>query len=141
MLKRSVIFVAVLSVAVSLVIVSFDRSFAEEAVSAKEAVKYLDKNKYTTAQIKTYYKSLKKKTIKGTGKVTDVIAGRRGSKVTVVVTGTQSKKGYNLVIVTRQDAETELNKNDKISFEGIFVRYHPFKVDNIDIKGTYKKIK
>jgi hypothetical protein len=120
---------------------SIDKAFAEEAVSAKEAVKYLDKDKYTSAQIKTYYKSLKKKTIKGTGKVTDVITGRRGSKVTVVVTGTQSKKGYNLVIVTRQDAETELNKNDRISYEGIFVRYHPFKVDNIDIKGTYKKIK
>lgn len=141
MLKRSVIFAVVFSIAISFTILSLDRSFAEEAVSAKEAVKYLDKNEYTTAQIKTYYRSLKKKTIKGTGKVVDVIKGRRGSKVTVLVTGTQSKKGYNLVIITRQDPASELNKNDEISFEGIFVRYHPFTVDNIDIKGTYKKIK
>jgi hypothetical protein len=141
MLKRSVVYAAVLSMAVSFMILPFNRSFAGESVSAKEAVKYLDKSTYTSAQIKTFYRSLKKKTIKGTGKVIDVIKGRRGSKVTVLVTGTQSKKGYNLVIVTRQDPASELNKNDEIKYEGIFVRYHPFTVDNIDIKGTYTKIK
>ncbi len=144
MLKRSSIYTMIICLSFSFLIVTYSKLSAEEAVSAKEAVKYLDKSKYTSAEIKKYYRALKKKKVKGIGRVVEVRKGRKAFSVAVLVDGTKpisKRKEYNLVVITTQDAGTELKKNDRVSFEGIFIRYAMFTVDNIDLKGTYKKIK
>ncbi len=123
----------------ALMVITAGLAVAGDVVMAKDAVKYLDKSTYTSAQIKQYYRSLKGKTVKGSGVVVDVRTARKGSRVAVYIPGTKKPaKGYNIVVVTEQDG-MDLKKGSKVSFEGTFLRYAMFTADNLDIQGTYKK--
>lgn len=113
--------------------------FAADIVPAKEAVKYLDKNKYTKAQIKEYYSSIKGKTIKGTGTIAEVKQARKNYELCVIVTGTTYDRACNLVVSTDQEDAMKLKKGQKVSFEGKFVRLTPFVNYYVIIKGKYSK--
>lgn len=114
-------------------------AFAGDIVPAKEAVKYLDKNRYTKAQIKEYYSSIKGKTIKGTGTIAEVKPARKNYELCVMVTGTTYDRSCNLVVSTDQKDALNLKKGQKVSFEGQFVRLTPFVNYYVIIKGKYSK--
>lgn len=128
-------------IAITLVIIRVGAvSAGDDAVSAKEAVQYLDKKTYTNAQIRDYYRGLKKKTVKGTGMVAEVKPARKNYEICVLVTDTKYDRACNLVINTGQKEALHLKKGEKIAFEGKFIRLTPFVNYYVIIKGTYKKI-
>lgn len=131
----------VLVIASALMFIASQAVFAGDVVPAKEAVKYLDKKTYTKAQIRDYYRALKKKTVKGDGKVADVRKVRRNYEICVMVKGTKYERACNLIVNTSQEDAVKLNKGQKISFEGQFIRLTPFVNYYVIIKGSYKKIK
>jgi hypothetical protein len=115
---------------------------AEEGtlLNVNEILKNVDTEKYTKAQIKEYYDGVRGKKAKGEGIVVNVLPGKRERhKVTILTPASSPEKGYNVVLYTTQDAPSELNKNDKVVFEGEVGRLSTFRGSSIDIHGTYKK--
>ncbi len=113
----------------------------EKVIDVNEIIKQIDPTKYTKAQIKEYYKSIRGKYAKGEGVVVNVLPGRRGRhRVTVLTSASKPEKGYNVVLYTTQDAPAELKLNDRISFEGTVGRISTFRGASVDIKGKYTKL-
>jgi hypothetical protein len=110
----------------------------EDVVPAAEAVSYLDKETYTSAQIRQYYRGLRSKTIAGEGTVAQVRQVRKNYEVCVLVTGTTYSRPCNLVINTGQEEALNLQMGQKVSFEGQFVRLTPFVNYYVIIKGAYQ---
>ena len=120
---------------------------AEEAeiLNIDEVIKNTDPATATKAQIKEYFNKVKGKTAKGEGTVVDVlppgIASRGMPRITILTAASKPQKGYNVVLITAQpEAESELQINDRIAFEGKIERMSSFKGTSVDIAGTYKKI-
>jgi len=139
-MKRTVL-VTILSVIVSFVFSAAVPAtvHAGDAVPAKEAVKYLDKEKYTRAQIRDFYRKLKRKTVKGEGRVYEVKKARRNYEICVMVKDTTYYRPCNLVISTPQKEALKLNKGDRIAFEGEFIRLTPFVNYYVIIKGKFRR--
>lgn len=116
--------------------------YAEEAalLNVNDILKNVDTAKFTKAQIKDYYETVQDKNAKGEGIVVNVLPGKRDRhRVTILTPASKPEKGYNVVLYTTQNAPSELNKNDKIVFEGEVGRLSTFRGSSIDIHGTYRK--
>ncbi len=117
--------------------------YAEEVdlLNVNDILKNVDTEKFTKSQIMDYFDKVKKKNAKGEGVVVNVLPGKRDRhRVTILTTASKHEKGYNVVLYTTLDAPSELNKNDKIAFEGEVGRLSTFRGSSIDINGTYKKL-
>ncbi|MFZ3138108.1 MAG: hypothetical protein WA126_12045 [Thermodesulfovibrionales bacterium] len=114
--------------------------YAEESVlDVNEIIKHCDPIKYSRAQFKEYYNSIKGKTAKGEGTVVKVLPGRKENRVTIYTPVSNPDKGYNVVLYTIQDATSELKPDDRISFKGEVGKISSFEGESVDIHGTYKK--
>jgi len=117
-------------------------SYAEEGalLNVDDIIKNVDPDKVTQAQFKEYYKTIEGKKAKGQGKVVKVFSGGKNiHRVRILTSASEPEKGYNVVLFTIQDAPSELEKNDKIFFEGEVGHIIPYKGASIDLHGTYKK--
>lgn len=117
-------------------------AYAQDILPVSEIIKKVDKEKNTSSDIKEYYKGIKGKQAEGTGKVVDVIEGRRDKhKVTVLCSEKAPEKGHDVVLYTTMNAPAELKVGDMIKFKGELGRLSTYKSSSIDIHGTYEKIK
>ncbi len=113
----------------------------DKPLAVSEIVKKLDDSKQTSAAIKGYTKEIKGKQAEGTGKVTDVLDGRRDKhRVTILSDGSKPEKGFNVVLYTTMNASAELKKDQKIKFKGEVGRVSSFRGTSIDIHGDYEVI-
>jgi len=115
---------------------------AEEGKVLKidEVIKNIDPDTTSKAQFKAYFEDVKGKLAKGEGKVVNILPGKEGhARVAILTPASNPEKGYNVVLYTGQDAPSELQKNDRVMFEGEIDRVNAFKGASIDIHGTYKK--
>jgi len=110
------------------------------ALQVSEIVKKLDDAKQTSAAIKSYSREIKGRQAEGTGKVVDVLEGRRDKhRVTIISDGSRPEKGYNIVLYTTMNA-AELKKDQKIRFRGEVGRVSHIRGTSIDIHGDYEVI-
>lgn len=79
-----------------------------------------------------YFRQIRGKEIKGEGVVTTV--GPK-SRVQILVKGSQPEKGYNVILITKQDA-SGLKQGDKISFHG---RISNLRGEILEIAGEFSK--
>ena len=110
---------------------------AEEALDAVTIAQHLDKSKYTTTEVKNYIKDLKDKQVIAQGKLHEVLTGKTGTKVVVYV-DIPNKSTYFIVDTLVEDA-SGLHKNDRVTCTGKYVKYNPFSLNGITIKGSCKK--
>ncbi|GBD99957.1 hypothetical protein BMS3Abin07_02004 [bacterium BMS3Abin07] len=122
--------------------VSADAVFAGSApaLDVNTVIRQLDPAVNTRARIKKYFRSIKGRKVRGKGKVVNVLGGRSRISVTILTSATKPRKGYNVVIYTKQDAISELYIHDRLSFEGVLFKYSAFGGGSIAIKGVYKKL-
>ncbi len=115
-------------------------AFGEDRpLAVSEIVKKLSDSSQTSAAIKAYTREIKGKQAEGTGKVVDVLEGRRDNhRVTILTDGSKPEKGYNVVLYTGMNAPAELKKDQKIRFKGEVGRASSFKGYSIDIHGSYE---
>lgn len=85
--------------------------------------------------------ALKGLTITGTGSVVGVISNPKRAKVTILSPGSSPEKGYNIVLITTQDAKNDLFKNDRVLFTGTIGNVSAWRNVSIDVEGTYELIK
>lgn len=110
----------------------------DKPLSVSDMVKKLDDSKQTSAAIKSYAKEIKGKRAEGTGKVVDVLDGKRDKyRVTILSDGSKSERGYNVVLYTTMNAPAELKKDQKVRFKGEVGRVSTFRGTSIDIHGDY----
>ncbi len=80
-------------------------------------------------------------TITGSGSVVGVISNPKRAKVTILSPGSSPAKGYNIVLITTQDAKNDLFKNDRVLFKGSIGNVSAWRNVSIDVEGTYELIK
>jgi len=117
-------------------------SDAEEGamLNVDDIIRNVDPNKVTKAEFKEYFKTIEGKKARGKGKVVNVLPGGRYLyRIAILTSASEPEKGYNIFLYTNQDAPSELNNNDIISFEGDVGRINPYKGASVDLSGTYKK--
>ncbi|MEW6002825.1 MAG: hypothetical protein AB1638_09305 [Nitrospirota bacterium] len=133
------ILVLLLFQAVSLPVV-----LAEEnsVLSIDEVLKNVDPAKVTKAQVKEYYKEVSGKKVKGEGTIVNVFPGTRDThRIAVLAAGSDPEKGYNVMLYVTQETRPDVNKNDRIAFEGEISRLSAYKGALIDIHRTsFRKI-
>lgn len=124
---------------ISLILIFALTAFAQEGVlSVDEVIKKLDATKYTKAQIKEYHGTIKGKQAEGTGKVVNVLPGKKDRhRVTILTPASNPEKGYNVVLYTTKDAPSELTIGTKIKFKGEIGRVSTWRGTSIDIHGDY----
>lgn len=110
---------------------------AGPAVDAKEIATRLDKSKYTSAEIKSYLKDLKSKEVTAEGKVDEILTGKTGTRVVVLVDVPNRTKNF-VVDVYVSDA-SGLHKGDGVSCKGDYSKYNMFTLNGITLKGSCKK--
>jgi acyl-coenzyme A thioesterase PaaI-like protein len=111
---------------------------AEEALNAVAIAQHLDKTKYTTTEVKNYIKDLKGKQVIAQGKLHEVLTGKTGNIKVVVYVDVPNKSTYFIVDTIVEDA-SGLHKNDRITCTGEYIKYNPFSLNGITIKGSCKK--
>ncbi len=104
---------------------------AEEAINAKTVAERMDKSKHSTAEIKSYLKDLRKKTILAEGKVKDILSGKTGNRIVLSV---NAGKLNNFVVDVYGDQSEKFRKGDQLSCRGEYVKYNPFTVNGITLK-------
>lgn len=115
-------------------------SALDNQLSVAEILKKTDASANTSADIKHYSRGVKGRFASGKGQVVDVLDGRReGHRVTILIDGTKTAKGYNVVLYTNQNAPAELKMNDKVKFSGVVGRISTHRGTSVDITGTYEK--
>lgn len=111
----------------------------DKPLAVSDIVKKLDDSKQTSAGIKGYVKEIKGKQAEGTGKVVDVLDGRRDKyRVTILTDGSRPGKGFNVVLYTTMNASSDLKKDQKIRFRGEVGRVSSIRGTSIDIHGEYE---
>ncbi len=109
-----------------------DMAVAGQAVNAETVAGHMDKNKYSTSDIKSYLKGLKGHSIAAQGKVKDVMVGKTGNRVVVFVNVPGRKKDF--VVDVYVDKADKLHKGDRVSCKGEYAKYNLFTVNGITLK-------
>jgi hypothetical protein len=114
----------------------------DKQLPVNEVIEKVDATKYTKAEIKDYHATIKGKKAEGTGKVVNVLPGKRDRhRVTILTRASNPEKGYNVVLYTTMNAPSELKIGDEIKFKGEIGRLSTIRGSSIDIIGSYEKIK
>ncbi|MDP2157785.1 MAG: hypothetical protein Q8K68_08770 [Nitrospirota bacterium] len=133
---RKTVFLAVIVLLFAGAAFGFDKPLA-----VSDIVRKLDDSKQTSASIKGYAKEIKGKQAEGTGKVVDVLDGRRDRyRVTILTDGARPGKGFNVVLYTTMNSSSDLKKDQKIRFRGEVGRVSSIRGTSIDIHGEYEAL-
>ena len=115
-------------------------SAALAAVSAATIAGRMNKDKYTTSEIKAYMKDLKGQTVTASGKVHDIQGQpRKKAKVVLVVPGAGKKGKFIVDVHMPQDDSKKFRKNDQVICTGDFVRYNIYTLNGITLRGACRK--
>ncbi len=136
-MRRTIGTLAVMVLGTALLLLSASSASAEEPVNAVAISQHLDKTKYTTTEVKNYIKDLKNKQVIAQGKLHEVLTGKTGVKVVVYVND-PNRSSYFIVDTIVENA-SGLHKNDLVTCTGEYVKYNPFSLNGITIKGSCKK--
>jgi hypothetical protein len=130
----------VLVILANQMITSFPVHAADKMLNIDEVIRNVDPEKINKAQFKEYFRDIDGQTAKGEGIVVSILPGSRGtSRVAILTPASKPEKGYNVMLYTAQDVSAELEKDDKVLFEGKITRVNPYEGASIDIHGTYQK--
>ena len=108
-----------------------------EQVTAADVANHMDKSKYSSADIKQYLKALKGEQVSAEGKVDDVLTGKTGVKIVVLVEIPGRSREF-VVDVRTKDAAT-VHKGDRVSCKGEYTKYNMFTLNGIGIEGSCSK--
>ena len=106
-------------------------------VTAADVADHMDKSKYSTADVKQYLKALKGEQVSAEGKVDDVLTGKTGVKIVVLVEIPGRSREF-VVDVRTKDAAT-VHKGDRVSCKGEYTKYNMFTLNGIGIEGSCSK--
>lgn len=118
-------------------------AYAEEraALNINDIIKNVSPENVTGAEFKAYYKTIEGKRAAGEGKVVYILPDiNNRHKIRILTSASEPGKGYNVLLFTAQDARSELQKGDMISFEGEIGRVNSYMGVSIDMRGMYKKV-
>ncbi|MEW6587233.1 MAG: hypothetical protein AB1442_16680 [Nitrospirota bacterium] len=112
------------------------------ALTIDDVLKNVDPSAVTKAQVKVYFKEVNGRKVKGEGTVVNVFPGTRDThRIAVLAAGSDPEKGYNVMLYVSQEARPDVNKNDRIAFEGEISRLSAYKGALIDIHAaTFQKM-
>ncbi len=115
--------------------------FAEETtLDVNTILMNIDPEKVNKAQVKEYFKEIHGKTVKGEGKVINILpANNENLRIRILTPASSPEKGYNVVLFTTQGTIPEISPGDIIIFEGLVQRINAFQGASLDIHGTYMK--
>ncbi len=105
---------------------------AEEAVNAKTIAERMDKSKYAAAEIKSYLKDLKKRTVIAEGKIKDILSGKTGNRIVLSV---NAGKSNDFIVDVYVDQTDKFRKGDQLSCRGEYAKYNAFTVNGITLKN------
>ncbi len=112
-------------------------AIAGQTVNARTVAEHLDKQKYASAEIKAYLKGLNGSTITAEGKISDILSGKTGNKVILLVKAGRPK---DFVVDVYVDDIAKLHKHDQVSCKGEYAKYNMFNLNGITLKnGTCRK--
>ena len=114
----------------------------DPVLSIDDVLKNVDPAKVTKAEVKEYYKEVSGKRVKGEGTVANIFPGTRDThRIAVLAAGSDPEKGYNVMLYVKQELRPDLDKNDRIAFEGEISRLSAYKGALIDVRGaTFRKM-
>jgi hypothetical protein len=104
---------------------------AQKPVNANTVAERMNKNKYSSAEVKTYLKDLKGRTVTADGRIKDMMTGKTGNRIVLSV---KAGKSNNFVVDVYADNIKTLHKGDEVSCTGTYVKYNPFTVNGITLK-------
>jgi hypothetical protein len=112
-------------------------AIAGQTVNARTVAERMDKSKYTSSDIKSYLKGLKGKQVAAEGRIKDVLSGKTGNRVVILV---DTAKSRDFIVDVYVDNPPRLHKGEVVSCKGEYVKYNPFTVNGITLKkGTCSK--
>jgi hypothetical protein len=114
-------------------------AYAGGMLEVNTIIKNIRPDTMTKAQIKEYYKTVRGKMARGTGRIVDFSTGRGKYKATILTSASHPAKGYNVVLYARGEAPKGLNRGQTVKFEGKVGRISTFRGLSVDIKGSITK--
>lgn len=121
-----------MGIAAGIILTASVTAVAGQAVNARTVAERMDKQKYTSSEIKTYLRGLKGRTITVDGRVHDVLIGKTGNRVVLHV---DTPKPKDFVVDVFVDSAPKMRKNDSVICKGVYSRYNIFTVNGIILKG------
>jgi hypothetical protein len=138
-MKMKIVTIVFLMLMVSGVVILSPGAVQAGQVTAADVADHMDKSKYSSADIKKYLKALKGEQVSADGKVHEVLTGRSGVKVVVSVNIPGRSKEFIVDVHSKDAASVHVQKGDRVSCKGEYVRYNMFTLNGVGIDGSCTK--